>query len=192
LNSPRTGGNINSTMFDIQHDSPVPIHEQIASQLMGHIASGALKAGAKLAEYRMLAQELVTNPQVVARAYGDLEWEGVLKKGPAGVMEVTEGAAVVCRLRLQDMARARLRQAIANGLACRLSEADIRQIVEQALAAKVEPLSPDELRHAIKKQPTHDSSHRDAQAIQDLSREKSPGSAQPDHPQGGDFRPARG
>jgi GntR family transcriptional regulator len=179
-------------MIDIQHDSPVPIHEQITGQLRGHIASGALKAGAKLAEYRALAQELVTNPQVVARAYGDLEWDGVLKKGPAGVMEVTEGAAVICRLRLQDTARARLRQVIAQGLACNLSEADIRQIVEQALAAKVEPLSPDELQHAIKKQPTHDSSHRDSQAIQDLSRQKSPGSSQPDRPQGGDFRPARG
>src|ERR1700690_1352563 len=118
-------------MIDIQHDSPVPIHEQITGQLRGHIASGALKAGAKLAEYRALAQELVTNPQVVARAYGDLEWDGVLKKGPAGVMEVTDGAAVICRLRLQDSARAQLRRAIANGLACNLSEADIRQIVEQ-------------------------------------------------------------
>jgi GntR family transcriptional regulator len=178
-------------MIDIQHDSPVPIHEQITGQLRGHIASGALKAGAKLAEYRALAQELVTNPQVVARAYGDLEWDGVLKKGPTGVMEVTEGAAVICRMRLQDAARAQLRRAIANGSACNLSEADIRQIVEEALAGKVEPLSPDELKHAIKKQPTHDSSHRDSQGIQDLSRQKSPGSPQPDRSQGGDFRPAR-
>ena len=36
-------------MIDIQHDSPVPIHEQIASQLMVHIAAGDLAAGSKLA-----------------------------------------------------------------------------------------------------------------------------------------------
>ena len=85
-------------MIDIQHDSPVPIHEQIAGQIRAHISSGALKPGAKLAEYRACAQELLTNPQAVARAYGDLEWEGALRKGPAGVMEVTAGAAAICRV----------------------------------------------------------------------------------------------
>ena len=62
-------------MFDIQHDSPVPIHEQITSQIRAHVASGALKAGTVLAEYRAFAQELLTNPQVVARAYAELDGE---------------------------------------------------------------------------------------------------------------------
>src|SRR5947209_2950067 len=65
-------GTINGIMFDIQHDSPVPIHEQITSQLREHIASGALKPGARLPEYRDFAQELLANPQAVARAYSDL------------------------------------------------------------------------------------------------------------------------
>ncbi len=55
-------------MIDIQHDSPVPVHEQIAVQIMEHIATGGILAGVKLDEYRALAQALLTNPQVVARA----------------------------------------------------------------------------------------------------------------------------
>src|SRR5947207_913778 len=139
-------------MIDIQHDSPVPIHEQIAGQLRAHIATGALKAGARLAEYRACAQELLTNPQVVARAYGDLELEGVLRKGPGGVMEVTAGAAAICRMRLQDMGRQRIRQAAAQGLACGLGDAEIHQLVAEALAAaKMAPVPAVELLHAIKK-----------------------------------------
>jgi GntR family transcriptional regulator len=162
-------------MFDIQHDSPVPIHEQITSQIRAHVASGALKSGALLAEYRAFAQELLTNPQVVAHAYADLEDEGVLKKVSSGGMEVSDEAAVICRVRLQDMAGERIRQAVALGIAWGLTDAEIVKAVERELAAsKVQPLSADEVLQAMKK-PTHESSHRDSQGIQDLSRRNRPG-----------------
>ena len=79
-------------MFDIHHDSPVPIHEQLTGQIRAHIASEALKAGAILKEYRALAQELLANPQVVARAYAELTADGVLKTMPDGGMAVTAQA----------------------------------------------------------------------------------------------------
>ncbi len=163
-------------MIDVQHDSPVPIPEQIAGQIRAHIASGALQAGATLAEYRALAQALLTNPQAVARAYGELEWEGVLRKAPAGGMEVTAEAAHICRLRVQDGARRELRQAVARGRAAGLADADILQVVEHELAAaRVPPPvvpGPDaaEPVTAIQKPSPHASRHRDSQGIQDLSR----------------------
>jgi GntR family transcriptional regulator len=161
-------------MFDIQHDSPVPIHEQITSQLRAHIAFGALKAGTRLAEYRAFAQELLANPQVVARAYGDLEADGVLSKGPAGAMEVTAGAPMICRLQLQTVARQRLGIAVAQALAVGLAEAEIVKAVKQELAfAKVPPLAESAVLQAIKK-PTHETSNRDSQGIQDLSRQNRP------------------
>src|SRR5438105_12022453 len=112
-------------MFDIQHDSPVPIYEQLSGQIRAHVATGALKAGARLAEYRAFAQELLTNPLVVARAYGELEAEGVLRKCSGDAMEVTPGAALVCRVRLQDMARERIRHAVAQSLAFGLAETEV-------------------------------------------------------------------
>src|ERR1043165_2171325 len=154
-------------MFDIQHDSPIPIHEQITSQICANIASGALKAGAVLGEHRAFAQELLTNPQVVARAYADLEAENVLQKNPAGSMVVSAGAAAICRERMRNIASDHLQRAVALGVACGLGDAEIGQIVERALAAsKVQPLSADEILHSIKK-PTHDTSHRASQGIQD-------------------------
>ena len=162
-------------MFDIPHDSPVPIHEQITSQIRAHVASGALKVGTLLAEYRAFAQELLTNPHVVARAYADLESEGVLKKEPSGSMVVSENAPLICRSQLQNKARDRIRQAVALGVAWGLSDAEIVEAVEHALAvSKSRPLSPDEVLHAMKK-PAHERSDRDSQGIQDLSRQNHAG-----------------
>jgi GntR family transcriptional regulator len=177
LNCVVTGGSIDSIMIDVQHDSPVPLHEQIASQLMAHIASEDLKAGARLADYRTFAQQLLTNPQVIARTYADLEADGVLKRHPSGGMEVVAGAEIICRNRLQDAARRRLREAIQQGRASGLADAELRQAVEQALtAAPVQPVPPGELLTSIKKR-SHASSHRDSQGIQDLSRQKGRGPA---------------
>jgi len=163
-------------MFDIQHDSPVPIHEQIATQIMTHVAAGDLPARATLPDYRKLAQELLANPQVVSRAYADLEWEGVLKKHPAGGMEVVAGADVICRGRIHELARQRLRDAVRQGLAAGLADVEIRQTVEHTLVAPPpEPVANADLSTSIKK-PSHASRHRDSQGIQDLSWEKGSGS----------------
>ena len=162
-------------MIDLQPDSPVPIPEQIATQIMAAVAAGALQAGATLAEYRALAQQLLTNPQAVARAYADLEWEGVLKKHPSGGMEVTAGADRICRLRLQDVARRAIGQAVRQGLAYGLPQAEIHKAVEQALAAPAAPpLSAADLQTAIKTTP-HARRHRDSQHIQNVSPPESGG-----------------
>jgi GntR family transcriptional regulator len=177
LRWPKHAGRIDTAMFDIQHDSPVPIHEQLTTQIRVHVASEALKAGAELPEYRAWAQELLTNPQVVAKAYADLEAEGVLSKGGHGAMVVRNGAAIICKLRLQDMARANLANAVNLALACGLDDAAVQQAVEQALAAgKNQPLTPEQVLQAMKKpKHEHSSSHRASQGIQDLSRKKGPG-----------------
>ena len=169
-------------MIDIQPDSPVPVQEQITGQLVAQIASGALKPGAGLPEYRAFAQQLVTNPQVVARAYTDLEWEGILKKKPAGGMEVTADAAVICQARQQNSARLRLHQAVRFALNCGLGETEIRKTVEEEL---VIPSS------QAAKEPAHVSGDRASEGIQVLSRQKSAGPPQPEHPPGSNIRPAR-
>jgi GntR family transcriptional regulator len=169
-------------MIDIQPDSPVPVHEQITGQIIAQVASGALPAGAGLPEYRAFAQQLLTNPQVVAKAYADLEWEGVLKQTPAGGMEVTSDAAVICRVQQQYTARQRIGQAIRDGLASGLGEAEIRKTVDQELTIAPAQAS---------KEPAHASGHRDSQGIQVLSRQAGRGSSQPDHSEGSNIRPAR-
>lgn len=58
----------------------VPIYLQIANQVKHLVASGRLAAGDELSPIRVLAHQLLVNPNTVARAYLELEREGVVQK----------------------------------------------------------------------------------------------------------------
>ena len=58
----------------------VPIYLQIAHQVKYLVASGRLAAGDEIPPIRVLAHQLLVNPNTVARAYLELEREGVVQK----------------------------------------------------------------------------------------------------------------
>jgi GntR family transcriptional regulator len=64
--------------------SGIPIYLQIESQVKQAIAAGALKQDDSLPPVRKLAAELRVNPNTVARAYQNLERDGVLRTIPGG------------------------------------------------------------------------------------------------------------
>ncbi len=57
----------------------VPIYLQLMEQVKHAIETGALRAGEQLPGIRPLAEELVVNPNTVAKAYRELEHEGVIE-----------------------------------------------------------------------------------------------------------------
>ena len=59
--------------------SDVPIFRQIMQQIQQAVATGRLKIGEQLPAVRTLAEELVINPNTVARTYQELIREGVLE-----------------------------------------------------------------------------------------------------------------
>lgn len=58
--------------------SGVPVYRQIIDQILGGIASGALRPGDQLPTVRQLAVDLAINPNTVVRAYRELEIRQVL------------------------------------------------------------------------------------------------------------------
>ena len=56
----------------------VPIYQQIVNQIKYLIASDRLSSGEQLPPVRKLAEQLVINPNTVARAYRELESERIL------------------------------------------------------------------------------------------------------------------
>jgi GntR family transcriptional regulator len=59
--------------------SGVPIYLQLMEQVKHAIETGALRAGDQLPGIRPLAEELVINANTVAKAYRELEHEGVIE-----------------------------------------------------------------------------------------------------------------
>jgi GntR family transcriptional regulator len=59
--------------------SGVPIYLQLMEQVKHAIETGAVRPGEQLPGIRPLAEELVVNPNTVAKAYRELEHEGVIE-----------------------------------------------------------------------------------------------------------------
>jgi GntR family transcriptional regulator len=64
--------------FEVDHKSPVPLYVQIMDRTRSLIATGRLQPGDQLPTIRELSVTLTVNPNTVARAYSELEREGLL------------------------------------------------------------------------------------------------------------------
>jgi GntR family transcriptional regulator len=64
--------------FQCDPTSRLPIYRQLIEQVRRAVARGRLRPGVRLPSVRVLSRELVVNPNTVARAYAELEREGVL------------------------------------------------------------------------------------------------------------------
>ncbi|MFC8045919.1 GntR family transcriptional regulator [Nocardia sp. NPDC057353] len=78
--------------FEITHDSAVPPYEQLRIGVVAQVRSGALTAGTKIPTVRALAGQLGLAPNTVARAYRELEADGVLEtRGRQGTFIASSG-----------------------------------------------------------------------------------------------------
>lgn len=114
--------------------SGVPIYLQLMEQVKHAIETGAMRPGEQLPGIRPLAEELVVNPNTVAKAYRELEHEGVieLRQGAgAFVAERTTTRKDADRLRA---AQATVAAAIEKLRARGVTNEEIRRLVEAELA----------------------------------------------------------
>jgi GntR family transcriptional regulator len=70
--------------------SGVPVYLQIEQQIKQCVASGLLLAGDALPSTRRLAGDLRVNPNTVARAFQNLERDGIIRTVPGGGTYVAE------------------------------------------------------------------------------------------------------
>ncbi|MER3556243.1 MAG: hypothetical protein C4331_18405 [Meiothermus sp.] len=81
--------------LSLDRSSPIPLSEQIRSQLRLLIVAGALKPGELLPTIKDLASRLEVNPNTVSQVYGSLEAEGYLKGHKRGGTRVAEKPPVL-------------------------------------------------------------------------------------------------
>jgi GntR family transcriptional regulator len=118
--------------------SSVSIYRQIVDQVAAAVLSGRLEEEEGLPSVRSLAEELVVNPNTVARAYGELVREGIIES------RVGKGMFVAPRRQLYSRPE-RLRR-IETSLSAYVSEALLlgfsREEIVAQVEAKTEELSP--------------------------------------------------
>jgi GntR family transcriptional regulator len=121
-------------LIDIDPDSPVPVYEQIVAQVTFGIASGAVDPGSLIPSVRDMAQQLLVNPNTVARAFQELERQGVVEAKRGRGMEVTTAAPRLCKAQRQEILRDRIRGALREAASSALPNEEIRKLVEDELA----------------------------------------------------------
>jgi GntR family transcriptional regulator len=66
-------------IFQLNFKSGLPVYLQLVGQVRAAIASGALRSGESLPGIRPLAEQLRVNRNTVAKAYAELENQGVIE-----------------------------------------------------------------------------------------------------------------
>ena len=66
-------------LFQVNFKSGMAVYQQLVDQVKLAAAAGSLKAGEPLPGIRPLAEELRVNRNTVAKAYAELESQGVIE-----------------------------------------------------------------------------------------------------------------
>ncbi len=125
----------------IDPQSPIPIFQQIASQLRQRIASGIYQPDEGLPSLRRLAKETQVNPNTIQKAYDELAREGMVEsRRGAGLFVVDRSTAAVAGQAEKRLSRD-LNQAIAKALKLEITPQRIRTLFREALQSQVDSSS---------------------------------------------------
>lgn len=120
-------------LLHVNASSGVPVYLQIQGQVKHAVAAGALKQDDVLPSVRKLAAELRVNPNTVARAYQELEREGVIRTVPGGGTFVADGQPGLMKTEKMRRLRPLARQLAVEGAQMRLSNEDIQKLLKEEL-----------------------------------------------------------
>jgi GntR family transcriptional regulator len=118
-------------IFHVSPSSGVPLYLQLMEQVKHAIETGALRPGEQLPTIRAVAEELVINPNTVARAYRELEATGVIDVRHGTGAFVGEGAQPPSDAfaKAKTIARSAVERIAALGL----TEDEARRLLESEL-----------------------------------------------------------
>jgi GntR family transcriptional regulator len=114
--------------------SGVPVYLQVIEQVKHAIETGAIEAGEQLPSVRKMAEDLVINPNTVARAYRDLEHEGIIELRHGSGAFITK--SVTARAKVMSKAQVVVQAALDRLSSFDLTEEEIRRLVETELASR--------------------------------------------------------
>ncbi len=121
------------------HDG-LPIYRQIVTQVKYLVAAGRLVPGQELPPIRVLAQQLVINPNTVARAYLELEQLGLVTKRHGTGTYVSDGGSPLKRAERYRLLAGRVDALLAEA---RHLEVDLEELV-QLLRQRFKSMQPEE------------------------------------------------
>jgi GntR family transcriptional regulator len=110
------------------------VYDQIVRQVKFAVADGALRSGDLVPSVRELARELAINPNTVARAYRQLQDDGILETVRGTGLSIAAAARRQCQAERTKLIRARLRLVLEEALHSGLETDEIEGLMKEELA----------------------------------------------------------
>jgi GntR family transcriptional regulator len=109
----------------------VPIYLQIANQVKYLVASGRLAAGDEVTPIRVLAHQLFVNPNTVARAYLELEREGVVQKRHGSGTYISDTGSPLARKERQRIISERVDALLAEARHLEVEPQELLRLIKE-------------------------------------------------------------
>jgi GntR family transcriptional regulator len=116
----------------IQAQGGVPIYLQVMQQIKYLVASGRLQPGDELPSIRTLAEQLIVNPNTIARAYRELETAGVVEKRRTAGTFVAEAGSPLARKERLRLLKQRVDQLLVEAFQMGFALDEVLKLVEQS------------------------------------------------------------
>lgn len=108
-----------------------PFYQQIVNQIKFLVASSRLDEGEQLPPVRRLAEQLLVNPNTVARAYRELESEGVVTSRRGAGVFVSDVGSPLSRKEKTRILHERIDALLAESIQLGVSLDSLLKLVEQ-------------------------------------------------------------
>jgi len=112
------------------HDG-VPIYLQIVNQVKYLVASGRLEAGAEMPPIRTLAEQLLINPNTVARAYRELELAGIVTKRRTAGTYVSDTTSPLARRERLKIVTERIDALLAEARQMKIDTKELVELIQE-------------------------------------------------------------
>jgi GntR family transcriptional regulator len=119
--------------LSITTGNTVPIYRQIVDQICRAVATGQLAPGEQMPSVRALAEQLVINPNTVARTYADLIREGVLEAQKGKGVFVARRRTVYTKTERMRRLDASLQAFVNEGIYLGFTPEELRDALENKL-----------------------------------------------------------
>jgi len=121
--------------FTIDPDNGLAIYVQIMRQVKFAVASGALQVGQRVPSLQELSAQLALNPNTVARAYRELQAEGVLEMVRGVGLEISSKAVKRCQQERDALIRERMRSVLTEARQSQFDDAELQKMFNEELAS---------------------------------------------------------
>ena len=115
--------------------SGTPVYLQLVDQIRHAAASGGLRAGEPLPGIRPLAEELRVNRNTVAKAYAELESQGVIENIQGKGCFLKEVGSPLTKTARNDLLIQEIDRAVVAAHHLQISDADLLTLVKKRLDA---------------------------------------------------------